>query len=109
MAELQKKQQALLSRTNTKALAQIVAIAAKYGITAADIVEEMKPGRSEKAKSRPARMHKKPAATTNKKVAPKFRNPANPAQTWTGRGISPKWVADLKAAGLLETALIHSA
>ncbi|GGD46106.1 H-NS histone family protein [Sinisalibacter lacisalsi] len=26
------------------------------------------------------------------KVAPKFRNPENPEQTWTGRGRAPKWV-----------------
>jgi DNA-binding protein H-NS len=27
------------------------------------------------------------------KVAPKYRNPANPAQTWAGRGQQPKWLA----------------
>ncbi len=26
----------------------------------------------------------------------KFRNPANPAQTWTGRGKTPKWIEGLK-------------
>lgn len=26
-------------------------------------------------------------------VAPKYRNPANPAETWTGRGRQPLWVA----------------
>ncbi|MBS0557667.1 MAG: H-NS histone family protein [Proteobacteria bacterium] len=25
------------------------------------------------------------------KVAPKFRNPADPAQTWSGRGKRPRW------------------
>lgn len=28
------------------------------------------------------------------KVAPKYRNPANPDQTWTGRGIAPAWIRD---------------
>lgn len=26
-------------------------------------------------------------------VKPKYRNPENPDQTWTGRGIAPKWIA----------------
>ena len=30
-------------------------------------------------------------------VAPKYKNPANSAQTWTGRGRSPVWVAEWKA------------
>ena len=29
---------------------------------------------------------------TRAKVAPKYRNPDKPEQTWTGRGIKPKWV-----------------
>ena len=27
------------------------------------------------------------------KVAPKYRNPKNPAETWTGRGRMPRWMA----------------
>ena len=27
------------------------------------------------------------------KVAPKYRNPANPAETWAGRGQQPRWLA----------------
>jgi DNA-binding protein H-NS len=27
-----------------------------------------------------------------KKAAPKYMNPANPSQTWTGRGRQPQWV-----------------
>jgi DNA-binding protein H-NS len=26
-------------------------------------------------------------------VAPKYRNPANPAETWAGRGLKPRWLA----------------
>jgi DNA-binding protein H-NS len=33
------------------------------------------------------------------KVPPKYRNPANPEQTWTGRGVAPKWMQALIAAG----------
>jgi DNA-binding protein H-NS len=62
------------------------------------------------AKSRPApsaaTAEKKPprATATNtadgrSKVTPKFRNPANADETWSGRGRSPKWVEAHLAAG----------
>jgi DNA-binding protein H-NS len=27
------------------------------------------------------------------KVAPKYRNPDNPGETWAGRGLKPRWLA----------------
>ncbi|WAT15462.1 H-NS family nucleoid-associated regulatory protein [Xanthomonas fragariae] len=33
------------------------------------------------------------------KVPPKYRNPANPQEAWTGRGKQPRWLAELTAAG----------
>ena len=33
------------------------------------------------------------------KVAPKYRNPGNRAETWTGRGRQPRWMAELVAKG----------
>ena len=33
------------------------------------------------------------------KAAPKYANPADAAQTWTGRGRKPKWVEALLASG----------
>ena len=33
------------------------------------------------------------------KVAPKYRNPANPKETWTGRGKQPRWMAALTRKG----------
>jgi len=37
------------------------------------------------------------------KVAPKYRNPENPAETWAGRGLKPKWlVAAMKGGKKLE-------
>jgi DNA-binding protein H-NS len=36
-------------------------------------------------------------------VAPKYRNPENPAETWAGRGLSPRWlVAALKGGKKIE-------
>ena len=33
------------------------------------------------------------------KVPPKYRNPENPAETWTGRGKQPRWLAAQVAGG----------
>ena len=55
-----------------------------------DIYELFSGGRSKAA----------PAVAGDKKaVAPKYRDPANATQTWTGRGKQPHWVRDALAAG----------
>jgi DNA-binding protein H-NS len=35
-------------------------------------------------------------------VAPKYRNPADPTQTWSGRGKRPRWYNDALKAGKKE-------
>ena len=41
------------------------------------------------------------------KVLPKYQNPRNPAERWSGRGKQPRWVrAQLKAGKKLEHLLI---
>jgi DNA-binding protein H-NS len=32
-------------------------------------------------------------------VAPKYRNPNDPTQTWAGRGMQPRWLRDLLKKG----------
>jgi DNA-binding protein H-NS len=40
-------------------------------------------------------------------VAPKYRNPADPSQTWAGRGLRPRWLkAAIKSGKKLESFLI---
>jgi len=101
---LDKKEQALKSKSHDKVLAQIASLAKEAGLTATDIAKALSSGKPAKAAKVPKAAKK--GALAGKKVAPKYRNPANPEQTWTGRGVSPTWVQDLKAAGTLETALI---
>jgi DNA-binding protein H-NS len=33
------------------------------------------------------------------RVAPKYRNPENPAETWAGRGLKPRWLAAALKSG----------
>jgi DNA-binding protein H-NS len=101
---LDKKEQALKSKSHDKVLATIVALAKEAGLTAADITKALSAGKPAKAGKVPKAAKK--GALAGKKVAPKYRNPANPEQTWTGRGVSPTWVQALKAAGILDSALI---
>jgi DNA-binding protein H-NS len=43
-------------------------------------------------------------------VAPKYRNPENPAETWAGRGLRPRWLAAaLKTGKTLDDFLIAEA
>ncbi|WP_049621715.1 H-NS family nucleoid-associated regulatory protein [Frateuria defendens] len=44
---------------------------------------------------------RKPRRSTGA-VAPKYRNPANPEQTWSGRGKRPRWFNDALKAGKKE-------
>src|SRR5260370_22858136 len=44
------------------------------------------------------------------KVAPKYRNPENPGETWAGRGLKPRWLAAaLKSGKKLEDFTIGGA
>jgi DNA-binding protein H-NS len=103
---LDKKELALKSKSHEKVLAQIVNMAKEAGLSAADIAKALSSGKPAKA-AKVAKVAKK-GALAGKKVAPKYKNPSNPDQTWTGRGVSPTWVQALKAAGTLDTALIAS-
>lgn len=103
---LEKREKALLAKTNDKVLSKIVTMAKEAGLTAADIAKAL--GATKPSKAAKAPRAAKKGALAGKKVAAKYRNPANPEQTWTGRGVSPSWVQALKAAGTLDSALISS-
>ena len=97
-AAIEKKEQELKDRAENKDLIKILALIKKAGLTAADITKAMRGTRG-----------RKNAATSKlagKKIAPKYRNPADKSQTWTGRGRMPAWASELYEAGRLEKALI---
>jgi len=102
---LMKKENAANSKKQEKSLAQIVKIAKDNGITAKDIDAAMGSTKSKKA-AKVKGVGAKKSALKGAKVAPKYQNPSNHEQTWSGRGVTPKWVAVLKAEGKLDSALI---
>ena len=105
---LEKKEKELMARSNTRELVRIVAMAKSAGLTADDIVKAMSvPGAAKSTKV--ARKGTKPGSKSKMagiKVPPKYRNPDDASQTWTGRGVAPKWAAQLRAAGHLDASLI---
>lgn len=76
-----------------KARAQVIAAAKKAGYT----IEELFGIDAPAAKTARAGKTAKSASKAGRKVAkvaPKYRNPANAEETWTGRGKQPRWLAE---------------
>jgi DNA-binding protein H-NS len=46
-----------------------------------------------------ARGSKSSKTASRKPVAPRYRNPENQQETWTGRGKQPRWLAAKLASG----------
>lgn len=82
IAELQRTQRA-------EAIAQIRSLMSEYGLTLADIG-----ARSPAAQQVAAKADRQGPS----KVAPKYRDPAT-GQTWSGRGLQPRWLREALAAG----------
>jgi len=79
---------------------RINAIAREAGYTVAELFGG---GAAKSANAgKPAKPAKRAARKSSKagtKVAPKFRNPANHAETWAARGKQPRWLAAEIAKG----------
>ena len=78
IAEAQTHLEALRRSKYKEVIAQIKELAASIGVT--------------------VEIHEASKATLAK-IPAKFRNPDNHSQTWTGRGIAPKWLKALIAQG----------
>ena len=103
--KLQKQADDIKSREFDKTVAEILAKMNAFGITLKDLQpgKPVKRGRGSAAKEAAlvkaqkvtgARAKSKNAGTT---VAPKFRGPNG--ETWSGRGLMPRWLTALVAQG----------
>jgi DNA-binding protein H-NS len=111
---IEAKEKALLAKANDKVIAEIVALAKKHSVTIEELSDAMDTAKRKRSAKGTRHVEKAPRKTTKTsdkraKVAPKYRNPSDANQTWTGRGISPAWIKALKEAGTLETAIIAAA
>ncbi|TDM06514.1 MAG: histone family protein nucleoid-structuring protein H-NS [Ideonella sp. MAG2] len=82
-AELDRRIAEAQRAAKSDAIAKVKALMSEYGLTAADLA-----GRAPSAA--------KPEST--RKVAAKYRDPAS-GQSWTGRGLKPKWLQAALASG----------
>jgi len=71
-------------RERREALAAAEKAAAEFGFSLSDLSADAKPRGGAKKSKTPA----------------KYRNPENPAETWSGRGRKPQWVHDALAKGV---------
>jgi DNA-binding protein H-NS len=86
LAELEKREAAILEEEKPTAIARINADIARYRITAKELRFE--------SESRATR--KEPEKSPKQKVSAKYRNPET-GDTWSGRGTPPNWVPKNKA------------
>ena len=109
---LAKKEAALRAESHGKVLIQIIKMAKDAGLSLDEIAsayEGHKVKYSSKVSAKPSKTTSlKPHTMKGVKLPPKYRNPMDPNQTWTGRGVDPGWVAKLREAGILESALIQT-
>nr|WP_066093725.1 H-NS histone family protein [Xanthomonas massiliensis] len=91
----QKRQATIAKRVPiAKIRAKITKMAKAEGYSIEELFGAEVPARGRRAATKAA----KPARKLGK-VAPKYRNPANPKETWTGRGKHPRWLAEKLTAG----------
>jgi len=94
-----KKRKTTLSKRKPIAAVRkkLTALAKAEGYSVAELFGGAAPA-ARASKSTAAKGPKK-ARKTLGKVAPKYRNPANSGETWTGRGKQPRWLASLTSSG----------
>ncbi len=83
-AEIEKKIADAQREERAAAIAKVRTLMAEYGLTAADIAGK--------------NIATKPSKAAGSKVAPKYRNAAT-GDTWSGRGLQPKWLKAALAEG----------
>ena len=85
--EAKKRSEALKKRKPIAAVRkEVIALAKKHGYTLAELAGGAKAAPTA-ARAAKAKVGKRA------KVAPKYRTPAKPTETWAGRGKPPRWMA----------------
>lgn len=78
--DVEKAIETFQERKKAEAREKVQEIAREFGFSLAELAEQS-------------------AVKSRKSAAPKYANPSDPAQTWTGRGRKPLWVVAALAAG----------
>ena len=86
LSDVQKALTAIQAKERREAKKAAEAAAAKFGFSLSELTETTAGKTRRKGAPRKA-------------GAPKYANPADPSQTWTGKGRQPQWYKDAMAAG----------
>lgn len=86
-ADLEKQLQDARRAERAAVITQIKSLLTEHGLTVADLGLKAAGGKAPGT-----------SANAGRKVAPKYRNSAT-GETWTGRGLQPKWVQAAIASG----------
>ena len=93
-AEIKRRTEEVSNAAREAAIEKLKAIAREHGYSLEELAGTKKTRKS--------------ASGTRKPVAPKYANPSNTAETWTGRGRKPLWVQNaLNQGHSLESLLIR--
>jgi DNA-binding protein H-NS len=90
ISDAQKALKSIETREKREAKKAAEKAAAKFGFKLSEVVTTA-PARAPSAKSVKSR--------TRKKAQPKYANPADKSQTWTGMGRKPQWFIDAIESG----------
>jgi DNA-binding protein H-NS len=95
IARAKKRQDALKQRKPIAAVRKkLVALAKADGYTIAELFGDEAIAARAPASAGKRATRKSTKGRTLGKVAPKYRNPDNPKETWSGRGMQPRWLAE---------------
>lgn len=98
--KLQKQASDIRAKEFDKTIKDILSQMQAFGITLKDLQQAMGKGRTGKAagkRAAPKPAARKRSAKAGTPVAPKYRGPNG--ETWSGRGLMPKWLSALVAQG----------
>lgn len=95
IARAKKRQDALQKRKPIAGVRKkLVAMAKADGYTITELFGDDARANADAAPTAKRAARKSTKGRTLGKVAPKYRNPENPKETWSGRGMQPRWLAE---------------
>jgi DNA-binding protein H-NS len=112
IAKAQKRQSQLARKRLTTVRAKVMAVLKAEDVSVSELfgagtgTGRRGPGRPPKAAKAAKAGRKGRKVRRGYKVKPKYRNPADPSQTWAGRGLKPKWFRAALAGGRKEKDLL---
>lgn len=100
ITQAKRRQSALKKRKSPQEVrAKVEAMVAAAGYSLAELYTMPSAGRRAAKKAAPAGTTASRKGKKLGKVAPKYRNPTNAKETWSGRGLKPRWMAELVKKG----------